>query len=206
LTLGDETIDVLASAVRAGDPMRVAMAKGAIANGASVSATERLFLQRLVDLLACPHHGVGQFAELFGFGGLENGIQTRQRAAQFFLQRFQLVASDPMLTDSRKSEEFQKLMSKLGGIPENQLTPLDRQLLNQLRTDGAKTARAEEKRGGDDGTVQNTGGNDPGKGDSNGKVGAPATIPEMNARALSAMHEQFPANEQQRLEKYYGKK
>jgi hypothetical protein len=126
--------------------------------------------------------------------------------SQTDLQRFQLVASDPMLNDSRKSEEFQKLMAKLGGIPENQLTPLDRQLLNQLRTDGAKTARAEEKRGGDDGTVQNTGGNDPGKGDSSGKVGAPATIPEMNARALSAMHEQFPANEQQRLEKYYGKK
>jgi hypothetical protein len=123
--------------------------------------------------------------------------------SQTDLQRFQLVASDPLLSDARRAEELQKLMNKLGGIPENQLTPLDRQLLNQLRGDGAKANNSSEKKGSEDGTVQNAGGNDPGKQDSEGKVGSAAKLPELMARAMSIMQDQFPVDEQQRLASYY---
>jgi hypothetical protein len=123
--------------------------------------------------------------------------------SQTDLQRFQLVASDPLLSDSRRTEELQKLMNKLGGIPENQLTPLDRQLLNQLRGDSAKSINSSDKKGNEDGTVQNTAGTDPGKQDSEGKIGRAATIPELTARALSVMQDQFPVDEQQRLASYY---
>jgi hypothetical protein len=129
-------------------------------------------------------------------------IPSVELLSQTDQQRMQLLASDPMLSEARKTDAFKDLQAKLAGIPENQLTALDRQLLNQLRPESAKAAKSNAGDSADSAT-QTTGQTNDHTGDSQAKPAGAAAVPRDPAKAFSSIRTQFPAEMQRRLESYY---
>jgi hypothetical protein len=136
--------------------------------------------------------------------GSQEEIPTVEMLSQTDQQRMQLLASDPMLSEARKADAFKDLQSKLAGIPDSQLTALDRQLLNQLRPESAKTAKSDA---GDstDSANQSTSKTNDHNNDTQATPKNAAAIPRDPAKAFSSIRTQFPAEMQHRLESYYSR-
>ena len=126
------------------------------------------------------------------------GIETLSQPDQ---QKFMLLASDDKLPESMKSEQFKDLQAKLAGIPENQLTPLDRQLLNQLRPPGANPDKLKDANGSDASSTS-AGKENPHDSENGGSV-RPAKGSAEPAKVYSAIRTQFPAELQHKLDSYY---
>ena len=132
-------------------------------------------------------------------GSTEDEMPTMEQLSLTDQQKFMLLASDEKLAEVRKTDAFRELQSKLAGIPESQLTPLDRQLLNQFRTEAAKADKPRDSGGSD----QTAGAEGAYVKDAEGKPIRPAAIPEDPATAFSAIRNKLPAEMQRRLESYY---
>ena len=116
--------------------------------------------------------------------------------------KLQLLASNPMLSEARKADAYKDLQAKLAGIPDSQLTPLDRELLSQLRPASANTAKPDPK--ASDSSTTNSGKATNPQEDSHppGPVSS-ASLPQDPAKAFTAIRTQLPAELQLRLESYY---
>ncbi len=95
--------------------------------------------------------GLGLTVGPGGGGGKDTSATLRetprvQVLAPAELHKLELIATDPELSAARKSEALKELNDAIGGLPESELTPDVRQLLDTLRKDAAPpdaTAKAD---------------------------------------------------------------
>lgn len=86
--------------------------------------------------------GLGLTGGPGGGGGKDTSAALReaprvQVLAPVELHKLELIATDPQLSAAMKSEALKELNDAIGGLPESELTPDVRQLLEALRKDAA---------------------------------------------------------------------
>ena len=87
--------------------------------------------------------GLGLTAGPGGGGGGKDASATLRETprvqvlAPAELHKLELIATDPQLSAAQKSEALKELNDAIGGLPESELTPDVRQLLDTLRKDAA---------------------------------------------------------------------
>jgi hypothetical protein len=114
------------------------------------------------------------------------------------LLAFQLTATDPQLPPAARAAALKELLRKIGNVPESELAPEVRELLEALRDDGTQK---NGKNGEKNGSVLA-----PAKGDNPAEPGAPpegaAQVPDFREKAVSAVEQCFPDVKEQ-LGRYY---
>lgn len=109
---------------------------------------------------------------------------------------FQLKATDPLLPPAAKAEALKELLKKIGNVPESELAPEVRELLNLLRGEAAA------KNGEPEGTQQGTATGEPKEGVAAPKEAGAAQIPNYAERAMTAVEQNF-GDVREQLERYY---
>ena len=112
----------------------------------------------------------------------------------------QLKASDPELSQSARNEALQELLKKIGHVPEGELTPEVRELLNAFRNGKDSKAAAKDDT---DGSKQLNSKAAPVKEDTAAtELGVPAALPAAREKAITVIESQF-TDVREQLERYY---
>ncbi|HEY3321103.1 MAG TPA: hypothetical protein VGP72_11605 [Planctomycetota bacterium] len=119
------------------------------------------------------------------------------------LIKYQLLATDPDMPLAQKSQALKELIKSIGTVPESELAPEIRDILNTLRADVAK-AEKNGKSEQPDGTQQTAG--KPGStNDSPAReVGVPANIGRIDPQVLTTIQQHF-GDVKEQLDRYYGR-
>ncbi|MGD0088724.1 MAG: hypothetical protein ABSE73_02285 [Planctomycetota bacterium] len=116
------------------------------------------------------------------------------------LLAFQLKATDPLLPAAAKAEALKELLKKIGSVPESELSPEVRELLNSLRSEVAIKNGA-DKTGTQEGAQESAGRNEPNEGTA-GSVAGAAQIPDFTERAMATVEQNF-GDVREQLQRYY---
>jgi len=113
---------------------------------------------------------------------------------------FQLKATDPLLPPEAKAEVLKELLKKIGNLPESELSPEVRELLNMLRSEVAMKDGG-SKPGEQEGRQQGKSNGEANEGTANPLAGA-AQVPDFAERAMATVEQNF-GDVREPLEKYY---
>jgi hypothetical protein len=113
---------------------------------------------------------------------------------------FQLKATDPLLPAAAKAEVLKELLKKIGTVPETELSPEVRELLDMLRSE-VSLKNGGGKNGEEGGKQPGKTSNGPGEGPVNPLAGA-AMIPGFAERAMATVEQNF-GDVREPLTKYY---
>jgi len=148
----------------------------------------------------------GGLAGLRDGAGLNGGPAAGSRAPHVQVLNptdllvFQLKATDPLLPAAAKAELLKELLKKIGNVPESELSPEVRELLNMLRSEVASKDGG-GKTGTEEGRQQGKANGEPSEGAANPLAGA-AQIPDFTERAMAAVEQNF-GDVREQLGKYY---
>jgi len=131
----------------------------------------------------------------------EDELPTMELLSQAEQQKFMLISSDERLSDAQKSEQLKDLQSKLAGIPESQLTKLDREVM-KLRADAGTSDKPKDPGNSDASSAQKTSLSNEHESESSGPIHA-ARVSDDPTNIFNAIRTQFPADLQHRLDRYY---
>ena len=113
---------------------------------------------------------------------------------------FQLKATDPLLPAAAKAEVLRELLKKIGAVPETELSPEVRELLDMLRSEVA-LKNGGGKNGEEGGKQDGKTNGKPNEGPVNPLAGA-AEIPGFTERAMATVEQNF-GDVREQLTKYY---
>lgn len=119
------------------------------------------------------------------------------------LKKFQLLATDEKLSQAEKSKIEMELRDKIGAIPESELAPALRELLDMLREETGGKKKADGREDGKTGSQQNLAKENSGADGNNGSATPVQNIvPEFFERPFAAQRDSYP-DVQTRLDRYY---